>query len=340
MKLSVAMCTYNGAQYLREQLESIAAQTRLPDELVVCDDGSTDQTVQEVEQFALRAPFPVRLHSNDRNLGSSKNFEQAIELCRGDIIALSDQDDVWLPEKLRLIEQEFLSSNVGLVFTDGEVVDRDLRPLDWNIWRTIRFNEKEQKLFSAGMAFDILLDHNVVTGATMAFRARFKELVLPIPIDVMHDGWKMIHDGWIALMVAAVGDLFFIPEPLIKYRQHARQQLGVRSALTTEGDQPSNSGVVDLQAAARRRNSFGAEIHYLKTIYERLLLKAELFRCDEALTELKVRIKHLEARAEMPTKLLNRLPPVLKELLTLRYHLYSRGMSSAIKDLWFSGEIG
>jgi glycosyltransferase involved in cell wall biosynthesis len=336
MKFSVAMCTYNGAQYLREQLESIAAQARAPDELVVCDDRSTDETVKEVEEFAARAAFPVRLYINEQTLGSTKNFERAIGLCGGEIIALSDQDDVWEVEKLKQIEAEFLTRpDVGLVFTDGEVVDQDLRPLGWRIWQTIQFNEKKQKLFREGKCFSTLLDRTVVTGATMAFRACFKELVLPIPTDVMHDGWEVIHDGWIALLIAAVAELAFIPEPLIKYRQHARQQLGVLSVLTAGDEQPSITGIAALHAAAQRRNFFGTEIHYFKSLYERLLLKGGTFSCGQALTELKARISHLEARTGMPERRLNRIPPVLKELLTLRYHLYSKGISSAIKDLWF-----
>src|SRR4030095_10826576 len=127
---SVAMCTYNGARYVGEQLDSIASQTRPPDELVVCDDRSSDETVQIVEQFAASAKFPVSLEVNSQNLGSTKNFEKAIEICEGDLIALADQDDVWVPSKLEIIEREFDAVPAsGLVFTDAEVVDKNLRPL-------------------------------------------------------------------------------------------------------------------------------------------------------------------------------------------------------------------
>src|SRR6266436_7212118 len=103
-RISVAMCTYNGARFLPRQLESIATQTRLPDELVVCDDGSSDESVAIVRWFANSAPFTVRLEINERNLGSTKNFGKAIGLCEGDIIALADQDDVWKPLKLAVLE--------------------------------------------------------------------------------------------------------------------------------------------------------------------------------------------------------------------------------------------
>src|SRR6266849_5683432 len=117
------MCTYNGARFLSEQLESIAAQTRVPDELVVCDDGSTDETVEIIKAFVERAPFAVRLEINANNLGSTKNFEKAIGLCQGEIIALADQDDVWYPKKLELLESVFLARpSVGAVFSDADVM--------------------------------------------------------------------------------------------------------------------------------------------------------------------------------------------------------------------------
>src|SRR5207253_4621935 len=126
MKLSVAMCTYNGASYLQEQFDSIAMQTRLPDELVICDDVSVDTTKEITDKFAAVAPFAVKRHFNENNLGSTKNFEKAIGLCQGDIIALADQDDEWSPIKLEQLEAALASSaKTGLVFSDAEVVDQN-----------------------------------------------------------------------------------------------------------------------------------------------------------------------------------------------------------------------
>src|SRR6185295_6827977 len=102
------MCTWNGAAYLRDQLESIAAQTRLPDELIMCDDASIDGTPAIARAFAARAPFPVRLEINEATVGVRQNFTKAIAACTGDLIALSDQDDVWRPDKLRVIEDRFV----------------------------------------------------------------------------------------------------------------------------------------------------------------------------------------------------------------------------------------
>jgi glycosyltransferase involved in cell wall biosynthesis len=321
-KISVAMCTYNGAAHLREQLESITAQTRVPDELVVCDDRSTDDTVRIIESFAAHSPFPVRLRVNEQNLGSTKNFERAISLCEGDFIALADQDDVWLPEKLRRLEDALSGENTALAFTDGEVVDERLRPLDESVWQTIRFGPEEQRLFREGNAFTVLLDHNVVTGAAMAFKAKFKELILPIPNDLIHDGIPVLHDWWAALMISAVGDVSFCSESLFKYRQHSSQQMGV-----IRGNEDAAVG-----ASMWRRNIFSTEIDYVRAIRERLSSIPQV-RVN-VLSDLEARLTHLETRAAMPERRLRRIAPVLRELVARRYHLYSNGLASAAKDFW------
>jgi glycosyltransferase involved in cell wall biosynthesis len=322
MRLSVALCTYNGEEYLGEQLDSLAAQTRPPDELVVCDDRSTDRTPEIVRDFATRATFPVSLHVNRDRLGSTPNFERAVGLCRGEVIALCDQDDVWHPRKLRRCEEVFSGDpSVGLVFTDAEVVDTSLRPTGARLW-DVTFDPEERRLMKQGRAFDVLARHNVVTGATMAFRSRFRELALPIP---RHDAF--IHDGWIALVVAAVSRVEALAEPLVKYRQHARQQIGVAAASSAQDT-----------TAAGRALYYEGEAEKLERLRERLLafkntqggasalLDSRLRRAEELAAHYRVRGSVVRGRFE-------RLPLVLRELLTLRYHRYSKGLSSAALDL-------
>ncbi len=328
MRISVAMCTYNGASFLREQLDSISSQARPPDELVICDDCSIDETAEIIEAFAARASFPVHLHVNERNLGSTKNFERAIRLCDGDIIALSDQDDVWHAQKLLRLEHEFARSpHVGLVFTDAEVSDENLRSLGSTLWQRVDFNARERQLFRAGKGLLVLLDHNVVTGATMAFRAAFKNLILPIPL-----GRGVIHDGWIAMLIAAFADVSFIDEPLIKYRQHANQQVG---AVETAGLAPENVPVGELWSAAKqtRPADYLAELNWLIPLRERLSAREGQIKCSEAFQVLRDRTTHLQTRAALPASRLRRAPVVARELLKHRYHLYSRGFYSAAKDL-------
>jgi glycosyltransferase involved in cell wall biosynthesis len=318
------MCTYNGARYLSEQLASIAAQTRPPDELVVCDDRSADETVHVVERFAASAGFAVSLHVNERNLGSTRNFEKAIGLCRGELIALCDQDDVWMPRKLERMEEVFdRRPGVGLVFTDAEIVDESLRPLGERLWARVGFDRRMRRLVGGGRALDVLLPGWTVTGATMAFRSAFKPLVLDIPDDL-----AMIHDGWVALIVAAVAGVAFIDEPLIKYRQHSRQQIGAPKKKRNAG-----AGLGDVRAALVRANPYNGLIEIGGRVRQRLAERHDSFDCKRALPQLDARIKHLRARAGMPAGRLGRLRPVLRELLTRRYHLYSKGVYSAVKDL-------
>ncbi len=326
-KFSVAMCTYNGAHYLREQLDSIAAQERLPDELVICDDGSTDGTREIVTNFAASAPFPVHFHVNERNLGSTKNFEQVIVFCTGDYIALSDQDDEWLPAKLAQIEAEFLRApNVGLIFTDADLIDEAGRPAGYTLWQKLPLPPTERRRLRSYTAIDQLLEASTVTGATMAFRARFKDLVLPIPIDL-----PIIHDAWIAMLVASVSAVLPLGQPLIKYRQHSGQQIGALERKATAPAHLLAPGSVS--DALQRKNAYSEVLAVALAVRRRLLEKGDAFSGGEALLRLEARIAHLEARSSMPRGRLQRAPRVLRELITLRYHLYSKGIHSALKDL-------
>lgn len=221
------MCTYNGSRFLPEQLASIAAQTCLPDELVICDDGSTDATPEIVETFARTAPFAVRFIRNPQNLGSTKNFEKAISLCTGDLIALSDQDDIWLPQKVALeAERLEVDPSLGGVFCDAELISDKNLPLGVRLWDSINFSPEDRQKFNSGEEVPMLLKRNVVTGATLMFRAGLRPSLTPIP-----PLW--VHDGWIAWMTALYSRLRMIEEPLVQYRIHAGQQIGVEALAPT-----------------------------------------------------------------------------------------------------------
>lgn len=324
MRISVAMCTYNGADFLPAQLASIAEQTRPPDEIIVCDDASTDHTRALLESFARTSPIPVSLYFADQNAGSVKNFERAINLCNGDVIALSDQDDVWRNDKLQLIEDTFRRSPAtGLVFSDGEIVNRNLKPLGQRLWNAVGFDAHKQKLMRAGKSLDVLVTGWRVTGATMAFRSEYVKLVLPIPANI-----AMIHDGWIALTIAAVADVAFLEEPLIKYRQHERQQIGARKRPGVQTER----GLQAFESALRRRNS-ATDLHGILSALEQRLIAQNSFDCRRALAFAAGYSLHLDVRANLPRKRLSRVPRILRELLTMRYHEYANGFKSAAKDL-------
>ena len=330
ISFSVALCTYNGARYLEEQLESIAAQTRPADELVVCDDRSTDSSADIVSAFAARAPFTVRLVVNEQRLGSTENFARAAALCTGTFIALSDQDDVWLSHKLASLEKEFKNPAVGLVFSDAEIVDEKLRPAGKRMWHQVEFREREKRLVRKGRAIEVLLPGWSVMGATMAFRSKFLDLVLPIPTNL-----PMIHDGWIALVIAAVAPITFIDEPLILYRQHASQQVG---APVNRARDRSISTPKFLRGAALRANSYRELVGTIQKVKERLADRPA-YHGDETMNDMDTWLQHIKVRMNLPAGSVARFSAVLKELLAMRYHRYSNGTVSAAKDLVYGARI-
>ena len=330
-RVSVALCTYNGARYLKDQLDSIASQTLPPHELVVCDDRSTDDTVAIVQAFASHAPFPVRLFLNPTNLGSTKNFEQAIQRCDGDLIALSDQDDVWRPRKLeRMVAAFSASPDVGAVFTDGEVVDDRLRPLGYRLWEAAGFGPGRRERFEHGQAVEVLLKNDVVTGATLAFRRDFLKAILPIPAI-----W--VHDAWIALLIAALGRVAIIDEALVLYRQHPRQQIGVMQRTRSSGLAWVRSSLSDVLMNINGYVVKGDEEYSLYADQYGLAcerLAAILDSSDHRiLTRCRAKAAHFRARAEMSQRRWMRFPMVMKELFGLRYHRYSSGNKSLARDL-------
>jgi hypothetical protein len=315
------MCTYNGARYVREQLKSIASQTRLPDELIVSDDRSHDGTLAMVKEFAHTAPFPITISVNTNNVGVNKNFENAIRLCKGDVISLSDGDDVWEPHKLEMIEQLLTNQpGTGLVFTEAELVDAELEPLGRKLSASVGFDRRKKRWIRKGKAFDLCLaQQTFLTGATMAFRAEFNDIILPIP-----DEGPLYHDGWIALILSPLTGFGFIDHPTIKYRIHSGQCVGIpppRNLNQITGTKKTESSSYLSQAAQ------------FQEAYERLANTPHSLSDELASSKLRKKIQHLEARAGMPSRRHSRFRYVLKELATLHYHRYSRGWLSAGKDL-------
>ncbi|WP_025039844.1 glycosyltransferase family 2 protein [Nitrosospira briensis] len=313
LSLSIALASYNGERYIAEQLDSIARQTRLPDELIISDDASSDATPAIARDFALRAPFPVRVLQNSERAGSTCNFEIAIRACKGDIIFLCDQDDVWYPDKISLVEERFINNpDAGAVFTDADVVDENLHPIGRRLWQIYRFSPDKQARFMANDALGVLLKQPVVTGATMAFRSSYRDLVLPIP--------KTWHDAWIALLMGATSHLDALPVQLIAYRQHGQNQLGIPRAGRNRGK----------SCAA----IYGPRVLLYEAIRKRLEESAERFHVSkQTIHRLNEKLVFLRASATLPQPRWRRLPVALHELLALHYHRYAHGLVTFCRDL-------
>jgi len=316
------MCTYNGGAYLSGQLASFVEQTQRPDELIACDDGSTDNTLQVLDQFSKEAPFPVKVYRNQQRLGSTKNFEKALSLCSGDFIFLSDQDDVWMPQKVNTLLQALRNNpGAGYVFSDAVIVDELLRRMGYTMWQSIKFTPRQRWQFKRGKQLDMLLKHNVVTGATMVFRAGLKSIILPIPDE-------SIHDEWIALLASSIGMYgVLIEEPLIEYRQHSQQLLGGRKvSFVEQAKQAALSGGQSFESRLRQE-----EVKYSQVL-DRLVLTGQLNKHVQQLFDAK--IQHVRVRQSIHKhRHYARFFGVSRECLTLRYHRFSFGWKSVARDL-------
>jgi hypothetical protein len=184
LKVSVAMCTYNGATFVRAQIESILGQTRQPDELIICDDASQDDTVSILEEFARDSGIKTRIQKNTVNLGYAHNFERALEMCRGDLIFMADQDDVWVPDKVAVVSEMFRSQR-GLfgVTHDGRLVDES------GSWHGTTKRSQVRRGYGKG--------DRSITGALSCIRSTALWLILPFPEGTRgHDTWMSYVFSW------------------------------------------------------------------------------------------------------------------------------------------------
>ena len=323
------MATYNGAQYLAEQLESVSRQSPAPYELVVCDDASTDSTLRLLQEFAARDLFPVRIVRNATNRGSSSAFERAIGLCAGDWIALCDQDDRWRADKLATVDRwASARPRAGAFFSDAERIDEEGSQLGRTLWQTVGFDSARQAEFGRYPG-RMLLSEWVVTGATLVFRAEYQTLILPLP-DISTHYRPLLHDAWISLVIACLADVVPIPERLIDYRVHSRQQVGAGDpSLLTNATPNSSDGLF-----ARVGTRLFENLPELETLVERLDREAARFGgLNSTGRDVKDNLRHYRARANLPRQRRRRVITIAREAAAGRYASHSRGVRSIVKDL-------
>lgn len=321
--VSIALCTYNGERWIEPFLDSVLAQSRAPDELVVSDDGSSDATLALVAAFARAAPFPVHVTVTPERLGSTFNFARAFARCTGAFIAPADQDDAWAPTKLERLAGAMEARGLAMAFSDGTVIDEEGRALDTTLWAGVGFNRTERRRFARD-PLGLLLRRSVVTGAAMMFRAEHLDRLLPFPAALNGPGSLMLQDRWIALVLASVAEVGAVAEPLIAFRRHAAQQTGLREPVTTgeigrQLRRPTASTAVGLVT----------RVEQLEAVRERVAGAAH----SGVEARLTAAIDHLRARAALPDARLARLAGVGREWAAGRYRRYSGGARSAVVDL-------
>lgn len=309
--ISIALCTWNSERFLSQQLESILAQSRLPDEMVVCDDGSRDRTPAILQEFARRASFPVRIFENQTTLGVTRNFEKAMSECRGSLIALCDHDDVWYPQKLEILELEMLRrSNIHVLWSNADLIDDEGNRLGRTLWPAVGFGRREQQQFLREGALSVLPFGNVVTGAALMLRSSFLPEVTPIsPL------W--VHDGWMAFIAAVQDGLAFLDRCLMSYRVHARQQAGILDRFRPI------TNIYKITPATYLESS-----RQLQAMYDFLAVKRTTPR--DILADLEAQAHHLLSRVQLPRRRLKRVKLLWREVDA--YKRFSGGWISILKD--------
>ncbi len=196
------MCTYNGARFLREQLDSLVAQDYPNLEIIITDDCSTDDTFDILKEFEDRYEY-IQAIRNENNLGFLKNFEKAISLCAGEFIALCDQDDIWFPNKISTLVDKIDSHN--LIYSRASLIDQENQSQGDFLASVDRLS---------GHCNRALIMGNCVVGHTCMFPRKILEHACPFPAGID------FHDHWIAFVAATEGTILYLDEPLSSYRMH------------------------------------------------------------------------------------------------------------------------
>jgi glycosyltransferase involved in cell wall biosynthesis len=310
--VSIALCTHNGGDFLSEQLKSIMYQTIQPNEIIICDDDSSDNTLEIIQQFS--ELLPVKLYRNTPALGTIKNFEYAVSLCKSEMIFLCDQDDYWLHHKIETLVN-YLEENTTqeVVFSNAVIVDEELQDLQTTMWEKVRFWEEEIQEWRRGKALDLLLTGNRVTGCTVAMRKSFAEKSRPFPTNI-HPNF--IHDGWIGILASVNNEIGFVTDPLVLYRQHEQQQVGVvekereKIQIHSRFSRPRD---LKLSPFIEKGNLYFNLLNHISVNYPELKDKTKpLQRISQ----------HYQLRSNLEKNRFKRIVPIFKNLYSGNYHRY------------------
>ena len=320
--VSVALGTHNGARFVEAQLLSILEQSRPVDEIVVSDDASTDGTVELIERIvqerrAAGAPTPELVVRRNRiPLGVTANFEQALRASSGDFVALCDQDDVWHPDRIALaLAASNARPSVELVAGEARLVDDAGEPLGSTLFGTLGVDAVLRRRLESDAAFDELLKRNVLTGATMLVARSLVERAAPFP-----SSW--VHDEWLAMVASVGGGIAIVTEPIIDYRQHGGNQIGVTSL-------GLGGRIERLREPRTRRNA--RLLARAEDLAERLPTVARGDRGVKSVIDEK--LAHEEARRALPKRRWGRVSPILREWRTGRYTRFGLGLQDVLRDL-------
>ena len=314
------MATFNGERFIAEQLESILNQTRLPDEIVISDDHSTDKTLtvakKILEPACAERGIDLTIVSHDGPAGVSANFHHAVSQTTADVIALADQDDVWHAEKLETLVSHFEAlPELLMAHSDADLIDDAGASLGMGVLDSLRITGRERHDLVTSRGIRALVRRNLVTGQTALIRRSLVELSADIP-----EGW--VHDEWWALIAASMDGLLLDPRVFQSYRQHAGNEIGASKS----GWEKLKERFSEPQSAFRNR-------HKVRHQGLERFMDAPLWPGHEEATDLlRGRLRHYEWQAELPASQLLRIGPIVWKLVTGEYSRYRRGFFDAMRD--------
>ncbi len=316
-QFSVALCTYNGARFLSAQLDSILAQTLQPAEIVVRDDGSTDQTLEILKAYQAKTAGSLRFRilPSYGNLGVAGNFMTCARACTAEYINFADQDDIWHPDRLEKFAQAFQTyPDAVAILSDGRIVDDTLKPTGQSLWLSHYFYPQEQNWIQQGKAEKVLSRHVFVTGSALAVRRNWFDCVPHPTPEFYHDEWL----GWFA-----GSNLRLLPEATYDYRQHTAQQTGIHTTLKAKWEHLKQSQRHSRELLERDVNRFPE-------------LSVELGKAGLPIRSSIVRNKldFILWRLNLPRNFLLRLIKVSYKFLAGDYHRFAIAHRSVIKDLF------
>ena len=318
--LSVALCTYQGAAYIAEQLQSMLDQTVLPDEIVIRDDGSQDDTLAICRAIAQTSPVPITILPPGERLGVAGNFFACARACHMDWLLFADQDDRWLPERVALFKAAITEHPAAkAIQSDGLIADAQMNPTGQTLWRSYFLPPREQALVQAGRGEVVLARHVFVTGAALAVR---RDWLLTVPVPAA----QFYHDEWIGWFTGP--DLRLLPAATFLYRQHESQQTGLQTTWR-----------------ARWQHLLDSQLH-ARTLLERDL--ARFPRLAAALLEsglpdraelVTPKTRFVQRRLSFSRFLPIRMIQILASILTGDYTRFAIARRSIIKDLIFPASL-
>lgn len=319
MKMSIALATYNGSKWIKDQLDSFNCQIKLPFELVVCDDCSTDNTVKIIEEYKKIAKFPIRIFVNGKNIGYTRNFERALSICNGDLICLSDQDDVWNENKLMVILSVYKDNpNFDVFVNNADYVDESLNLSGLSIVGKAKALGASERANTAG--------------ACTTITKRFRDAVLPFP-----NSNCPAHDTYIHRWGELVNSRYVLSDSLQKYRIHNANN---------SNTELSNFKLESSFAIYKKYKYVNSKLHYKKRSLEYLEMKCIFCEREKLFTSLPMVLSNDQINLKIKNiidacknrsvlydlKWLKRIVLITKMILKGQYQ-YFNGFKSIIKDI-------